>query len=241
MKLKIITASILLAAVSVVVAEDAPKKPWKNQTELSAVSANGNTKSQSGSAKNVFTYEWSSKTTLELMGSAMGASSKGQTIAEKYSASEKLSQKLSDRNYAYQKFAWDKDRFAGIRNRYDNGLGLGRELIKSDVNLLIAETGVGYIQESRINDNDEDFATGRAYSKYVRTLSATSNFSQDAEYIHNFENRRDYRVNTETAITAAINTAMSLKVSYVWKHVGEPPAGFSRNDTITTVALVATY
>ncbi len=241
MKLKVISAAVLFAVAATAGAEEAPKKPWKNSTELSAVSANGNTKSQSGSVKDTFNYEWKSKTVLELIGSALGASNQGSTTAEKYSASEKLTQKFSEKNYGYQKFVWDKDRFAGIRGRYDNNVGMGRELIKSPVNFLIGEVGVGYIEEYRINDDDEEFTSGRAYSKYVWTISPTSNFSQDAEYLHNFENRRDFRVNTETAITAAINTAMSLKLSYVWKHVGEPPRGFGRNDTTTTVALVATY
>lgn len=242
MKLKVITAALLAGiAVNSIHAEDAPKKPWKNATELSAVSANGNTKSQTVSAKNTFSYEWVSKTTLELIGGGLGAKSQGSTTAEKYFASEKLSQKLTDRDYVYQKFAWDKDRFSGIRNRYDNGVGAGREMWKTANDLLVAETGVGYINEQRINDDDEDFVSGRAYSKYTRKLSETANFSQDVEYLHNFENRRDFRVNTETALTAAINTAMALKVSYTWKHVGEPPAGFSRNDTVTSVALVATY
>jgi hypothetical protein len=32
-----------------------------------------------------------------------------------------------------------------------------------------------------------------------------------------------------------------MKTSFIWKHVGQPPAGFLRNDTVTTVALVASY
>lgn len=226
--------------VGPLVAADAAKKPWKNSTELSVVSSNGNTKAQSTSGKNTFLYDWT-KTTLEVIGGGMGARSKGETIAERYFASEKVSYKLSDRNYAFEKFGWDKDRFAGIRNRYDSGVGLGREVLKSAKSLLIAELGGGYIKEERLVGKDASFAVGRAYSKYTRTLSATANFSQDAEYIHNFENPDDFRTKTETALTAAINTAMSLKVSYVWKHVGQPPVGFTRNDTITTVSLVATY
>lgn len=236
----IIVAALALSCAAFLRAEDAPKKPWKNATELSVVSANGNTKSESTSGKNTFTYDWT-KTTLELIGGGLGARSDGHTIAERYFASEKVSYKVTDRNYVFEKFAWDKDRFSGIRNRYDAGLGVGREIMKDAFNLLIGEVGGGFIQEERIGEDDEEFAVGRSYAKYVRTLSATSNFSQDAEYVHNFEDPDDFRVKTETAVTAAINTAMSLKLSYVWKHVGVPPAGFGRNDTITTVALVATY
>ncbi|MFN0117047.1 MAG: YdiY family protein [Elusimicrobiota bacterium] len=216
------------------------KKPWSNQSELSVVSANGNTKSTTGSAKNTYKYNWS-KTTLELIAGALGSNSKGTTTAEQYFASEKLSYKLSDRNYAFQKNAWDKNRFAGIKNRYDMGAGLGRELVKTSAHHLIGELGGGFISEERTVGPKNDFAVGRGYSKYVWTFSPTANISQDAEYLHNFEDSEDFRVNTESALTAALTKNFSLKVSYKWKHVGVPPIGFSRNDTITTVALLVTY
>ena len=229
----------LSSAVLSVRAEE-PKKHWKNSTELSVVSQNGNTKSSTTSGKNTFNYD-RSKTGVEIIGGGMGSKSKGQTTAEKYFASEKVSYKLSDRNYVFEKVAWDKDRFAGIRNRYDSSVGLGRELMKSDKNLWIAELGGGYVSEERVNAPRNDFGSGRAYSKYTRTLSPTSNFSQDAEYLANFEDKDDFRVTTETALTATLSTHLALKLSYQWKHVGKPPLGFSRNDTTTTVALVANY
>jgi len=65
------------------------------------------------------------------IGGALGSNSQGTTTAEQYFASEKVSYKLTDRNYTFEKFAWNKDRFAGIRNRYDSTVGVGRELVKN--------------------------------------------------------------------------------------------------------------
>src|SRR5207302_726907 len=50
-----------------------------------------------------------------------------------------------------------------------------------------------------------------------------------------------FRVNTESALIAALNAHFSLKASYAWKHVGKPPLGFGRNDTLTSMALLANY
>lgn len=223
-----------------VVGETTPQKKWKNVTELSVVSANGNTKSTTSSGKNTFTIE-RSKTGVELVAGGLGAKSNGETTAEKYFASEKVTYKVSDRNYVFEKAGWEKDRFAGIRNRYDPNVGLGRELIATPKNLLIAEAGLGYVVEERVNSKTVDFASGRLYSKYTRTISDTSNFTQDAEYLHNFEDASDFRINTESALTAALSAHFSLKVSYRWQHVGEPPLGFARNDTTTSMALIASY
>jgi putative salt-induced outer membrane protein YdiY len=218
----------------------APAKPWANDAELSYVSANGNTKSQTFSAKDTFKYDWT-RISLELIGGAMSAKDRGESIAEKYNGSEKLSFKFTDRNYAYEKVGWDKDRFAGVKSRWDGSAGLGRHLIKTERNALLGEIGAGYIAEDRYNQPKNNFSTGRAYTKYVHTISPTSDFSQDAEYLQNFENPDDFRAKTETALTAAISAHFSMKAYFIWKHVGVPPVGFGRNDTTTGVALVAKY
>lgn len=218
----------------------APEKPWSNKLELSVVSANGNSKATTSSAKNLFTYKIS-KTTFELEGGGLGSNSNGSTTAEEYFGSEKISYAISEKNYLFEKFRWDKNRFAGIRNRYDSSLGIGREFIKTATDQLIGEVGGGYVHEERVVGEDNFFSSGRLYSKYQRTFTPTASVSQDAEYIHNFDDPDDFRLKTETSLLSALSTHLALKVSYVWKHVGRPPVGFSRNDTITTVGLIATY
>ncbi len=237
---KLTLIAVALAAFSSTL-KAADDKPWKNVTEASFVSANGNSKAHTASGKNTFSYVWNKLTTLELIGGGLGSKSEGSTTAEQYYASEKLSHKVTDRNYVFQLYRWDKDRFAGIRNRHDGSVGAGREFFKREKDLLIGEAGGGYISEERVNARTNGFASGRLYSKYTRTISETASFSQDGEYIHNFEDGDDFRVKTETSLLAALSAHLSLKVSYVWKHVGQPPLGIGRNDTITTVGLVATY
>lgn len=236
----VFAASIVAAPAGLRAEDAAPAKRWKNSTELSVVSTNGNSKTTTTSGKNTFGYNWD-KTSLELIGGGLGSKSKGETTAEKYFASEKVARKITEKNYVFEKFAWDKDRFSGIRNRYDSGVGLGRHLIESAKNDLVAELGGGYVVEERVNARTNSFTSGRAYSKYVHTISDTSKFSQDAEYLHNFDDPDDFRVNTETALIAALSAHFSLKVSYTWKYVGVPPVGFGHSDTTTSVALIANY
>jgi putative salt-induced outer membrane protein len=224
-------------------AEDAPKpdtKPWKNETELSVLSSNGNTKSSSSSGKNTFNYKWT-RTSLELIGGGLGSSSNQQTTAERYFASQKVAYSLDERNYTFEKGGWEKDRFAGIKDREEENVGLGRAVMARPKDLITAELGVGYTAEARENQKQNNFTSGRAYSKYVHTISDTAKFTQDAEYLHDFDNPDDFRVNTETALIAALSIHFSLKVSYVWKYVGAPPVGFGRSDTTTSVSLIAVY
>ncbi|MBI5597610.1 MAG: DUF481 domain-containing protein [Elusimicrobia bacterium] len=222
-------------------AQDAPPKKWRDTAELSIVSTNGNSRTTTTSAKDLFTYDWAS-TKLELEGGGLGAKSKGQVTDERYNASEKVSQKVSEFNYVFERFGWDKNRFIGVANRYDTGLGVGREVIVSPRHDLRAELGGGYINEERTRGAKRvSFGSGRAYSKYEFTISPTAKASQDGEYLHNFAFADDYRIRTETALQASINAYFSIKVSYLWTRVGKPPPGFIRDDTTTAVALIASF
>lgn len=232
----------LIVAVSVFADETppGPPKPWKNETEFSFVSANGNTRSTTTSGKDTLTYTIS-KTSLELSGGGLGAKSAGVVVAEQYNAAEKVSYKVTERDYLFERFGWDKDRFAGIRNRYDSSVGVGRTILKYEHDTLLSEIGGGYISEKRIHSSDKDFATGRGYLKYTHTISPTANFSQDAEYVQSLREGRDARIKTETAVIAALSAHLSLKASYVWKYVGAPPPNVGRSDTLTSIALIAVY
>jgi putative salt-induced outer membrane protein YdiY len=238
-----LAALMILTASCAVRADDAPApiKKWKDSGEFSLVTTNGNSKGTTTSAKDTFNYNWNDVTGLELVAGGLGSSSGHTVTAENYNGSEKVTWKLVGKNYVFERFGWDKDRFAGIRNRYDSSAGLGRLLLDLPNDKLNGELGGGYINEQHTDQTHNDFGSGRAYAKYSHALSATSSFTQDGEYIHNFNNPKGYRFNTETALIAALSTHLSLKTSFDWKRNGQPPVGAVRDDTITSVALVVNY
>jgi len=215
-------------------------KAWKDSAEVAVMTTNGNTKTQTSSGKNHFEYNWT-KAKLDLNAGGLGSKNEGVVTAERYNAAEKAAYKVSDRNYVFERFGWEKNRFAGIANRWDFSLGAGRELLALAAHIVMAEFGFGYINEERIQSKRKDFSSGRVYSKYTWKISETANFSQDGEYLANFEDSKGYRLNTETAVTAAISTHFSIKTSYVWNRVGDPPPGFIKDDTTFAVALLASF
>lgn len=232
------TILFLLLSGLLQAAEGQAPKPWKAAAEVSFVNANGNTKSSTLSNKDRFEYA-SGPALLELEAGALRTMSQSRLTAEQFFASEKAGYKWSDRDYVFEKVRWDKDRFAGVNNRWEATLGLGRKLIEAPKDKLLGEIGAGHVWEERLPPaRRNDFASGRGYMRYERALSATSGFSQDAEYLHNFERADDYRLKTETSITAQVNTIVSLKTSFVWRRVGSPPPGFIRDDTLLAAAFI---
>ncbi len=215
-------------------------KPWKDSAEASLVTTNGNSKTSTTSAKNSFGYQWT-KTTLDLVGEALGSSNGGSVTAERYKAGQKVTWTYYGKNYVYQNFSWDKDRFAGIQDRYEVSAGVGRRLIDSAINQWNLEVGPGYVNEQRVDAPRNDFASGRAFSKYVHNFNPTTSFSQTGEFIANAKDVNGFRINTETALVTAISTHLSFKSSFVWRRVNAPPPATVKNDTTTAVALIITY
>ena len=236
---RLILAAVLLGAVSESRAEKPGKKAWKDAAELGFTNITGNSRVAMFEAENLFNYAWK-RVGLELKAGALTSKEHGKTADEEYDASEKVTRELAGKLYGYEKFGWDRNHFAGIRDRYASFLGAGDELWSAGNDSVVAETGVGYISEER-PDKTDGFASGRLYGKYVRALSKTASFSQDVEYLHNFQDAGDYRLNTETALVASVSAKVSLKASYKWKKVEKPAPGFVRDDSITTVALVVSY
>ncbi len=236
-----IIAAVLAFFISSAIAQEAPApKKWKDAAELSSVQTSGNSKTSTIAAKNLFNYDWT-KAALELGAGGLGTKSGTSVTAEQYNAAEKVSWKLSDKNYAFEKTVWDKNRFAGIKDRYDMALGLGRHLLDTANDKLAVEAGGGYIFEDRLGSENQSFGTYRGYAKYIRTLSATANVSQDLDYQGNLKDSKGYRMNAETALISSISTHFSLKGSYVWKYLNAPPPGFKKTDTILSMAVIVNY
>jgi putative salt-induced outer membrane protein YdiY len=219
----------------------APAKKWKESAEGSFVNTNGNSKTSTTAGKENFSYDFTSRDRLELEGGGLGASSQHQVTAEQYYAGEKAQRRFDDHDYVFEKYRWDKNRFAGILNRHEFSLGLGRELWKTKTDLLIAEVAPGYLNEERVGAKRLSIATSRLYSKYAHDFTATSKFSQDVEYLQSLADKRDSRINTETDLTTALSAHFAVKYSFIWRRNTRPPPGAAKDDEITSFALIANF
>ncbi len=215
-------------------------KNWKESAELTLINTTGNSRATTYGAKQLFTYN-RGRAGVEVKAGALGSKSGRSVTAEQYNASEKVTWKIRGAFYNFERFAWDKNRFAGILNRYDASGGFGWGFFENRSNQLLVEFGGAYISEERSASGKNEFASGRAFTKFTRALGPNSRFVQEGTYNRNFKDGRDYRVHTDTALIASISTHLSLKVSYEWRRVNRPPAGFVKDDTITAMAIILNY
>jgi putative salt-induced outer membrane protein YdiY len=239
-------AALAFAAVVAVSARaddaaPAPVKKWKDAAEASFISTNGNSKTSSTAGKDNFSYDFTNRDRLELDGGGLGARSQNQVTAEQYYAGEKLQRRFDDADYVFEKYRWDKNRFAGIVSRQEFSVGVGRQLWKTKTDLLTFELAPGYLNEVRTGAKRLSIATSRAASKYTHDFTPTSKFGQGVEYIQSLADGRDAFINTETDLTTALSSHFSVKISYGWHRSTRPPPGFSKDDEITSFALIANF
>ncbi len=90
-------------------------------------------------------------------------------------------------------------------------------------------------------DRDGDFATARAALEYKWKLSKTSEFSEEASFVEDLSDSKDWRFANKVSLGAGVTTVLSVKLSYAWLTLNEPVPGKKKTDTITSAALVAKF
>ena len=155
---------------------------------------------------------------------------------------------LTGRLGTYAFAGYERNRFAGISRRTDQGAGLAFAALRHERHELDLEIGAGLVQERRFPDPaldatvSDNFLSGRAAVRYKLLFSKATYFLQTLEYLPNFERSSDYRVNSESALVAPISTHFGLKASYLIKYNNEPPsATLAKTDRMLTTGLQVTY
>ncbi len=239
------TAIIFFAAVSLCVAvpafcEDAPEGPWSGSANLSFVSTSGNTDTQTlgfGIKADYKPNDW----TLELGAGFLESENGGVTAARKLTALVGAKRAFSERFEAYARLSYLEDEFAGIASNFGGEVGALYKALTGDAHFLDLAGGLGYTTEERILDDDRDFASAVVSGAYKWQFTETAEFTEVAKLSYDLEDSDNWRFTNTAALSVAINSVFSLKVSHALSYLNEPVVGFEKTDTITSAALVAKF
>ncbi len=169
--------------------------------------------------------------------------SEGETITSLTRASMRMDKGLRDSPFtAYGLLTYERNTFAGLASRVTGSSGLTALVLKSDVDKVLVEGGLSLNRQrgTGLKGKDSDFLGGRAASTYTHQFSKQTAFVQVVEFLPNFRESEDLRVNTETAITAPITSRIGLKLSYVIRYDGLPQDGFLTTDRLFTSGVQVT-
>ena len=212
---------------------------WSDQAELSYVETGGNTDVTTLSGKNHLKYKFTDRLEGGWEIGALYGETDGEATAERYFTELRLDYAFTERFYAYGIGGWLRDTYAGFDSRYYVGPGIGYKVLNGPKHFLAGEAGVNYAREEYADETNRDFAEGRVFGKYEFAFTEKNKFSQSVEFLNDLDNSDNYKVNSVTALTSALNSYLSLKASYEVKYQNQPvPSTLDKTDTVLGIALV---
>ena len=211
---------------------------WQSNVELGFVQTGGNTQTQTlhSKAKSVRNDDVI-RTTLE--GSALNSSDKKTTTSEKYSASLQEDWKFSEKDYLIGRLSYSADRFAGIKSRYTESIGYGRDLIAHETLKWNGEIGAGMQQSTLIPSKHTNDPIARAATALKWDIQKGSIFSQ----VFNTEGsgKNGFVSHSITSLQQKISGALSSKFSFSAEHTSKVATGIKKINTETSITLVWAY
>jgi putative salt-induced outer membrane protein len=222
-------------------AEDAPDPAWVGSLGLSWVATSGNTDTSSMGMDFALDRKpepWG----LSLVARGTRADDQGVKTAENYLVSGKAVRALGKRWEAFGGLAWAKDPFAGFDSQSVASAGATYKAVQSERHLLSFDMGLAYTWEDRVPpEEDVDFAGGVFGLAWEWKLGASSKLTERLVYLPNFDDSADWRLNSITAIEAAINEWLALRFGFDVSHRNQPIGDADGTDTTSTASVVFNF
>lgn len=236
MRTNLITALVLALTGSALQAEEAPR-PWSNVSTLSFVATGGNSQGQTLGMGNEYQYKWT-QSALALKAGAIRANSTvvsrsatGQsledyqvlesrvknTTAETYFANGRYDHRLKDQDrwYWYGGAGWERNRPAGLENKYAATGGFGRIWFDSEGSKFRTDAGFGYTHEQPMvkpTGFNADYGTFNFTAQLRQQIGANSQYAMDLELTDNLKETKDYQGVLRQGLTVSLNKTLALKV-----------------------------
>jgi len=213
---------------------------WSGKGELSYVATGGNTDTNTAKLAGEIQFKparWALLARAAFLNSTTETGDRNQRVDGLLRASRGLTSRID----AFAQIVYLENTFAGISSSFYPLAGLSYDVFTSPTHVLTARVGLGYGQESRVLTPDRTFPTADSEIAYRWRLSKTAEFQQDTTFTTNMSRGRDWRAGSVTALTAALNALLSLKVSHVASYLNAPVEGFGGLDTVSSAAIVATF
>jgi putative salt-induced outer membrane protein len=236
-------ASLLAAAIALHGTPAAAQ--WTGRGEAGIVVASGNTDTKAGNAKLAAERKsdaWTHQGTF----AGVYAADEVDTTAQRWEAAVQSSFQFDARNFVFGGLRYEDDNFSGFEHQGTASAGIGHEFFDTEETRLSAQLGVGYkFFETRDvlspagvllvpGDSDSSIALiGSVDYRHELNASTTILDKMTAEYTAD-----NTFLQNEVALQVKMNDKLALALGYAIRHNTDPPAGFEKTDTLTTVNVV---
>ena len=232
--------SLLLLAVQV----DTTKPPpiLKFTGEVGYVATAGNQSVETLNVGDKFSAQFGDLTFTQTFARVYGES-EGETTTSLTRASLRADKGLKNSPFvAYGLLNYERNVFAGLASRLAGSAGLSAIILRDERNRVVVESGLSLNRQrgTGTRGRDIDFLGGRAAGTYTHQFTPKASFVQALEFLPNFRESEDLRINTESTVVAPLTARIAIKLSYVVRYDGLPESGFLTTDRLFTSGVQVT-
>ncbi|HXH28843.1 MAG TPA: DUF481 domain-containing protein, partial [Candidatus Polarisedimenticolia bacterium] len=211
--------------------------------ELSYVVTTGNSESNTLGFKNGLSGHWGKSSFEFKAGGVRAESATGarravgtltdfdvieppkQLSAESYFANVNYGRHVSERVLWSVGGGWDRNRFAGIDNRYMATAGFATQWFDRDNLKYRTDYAATYTREEdlvEVPGTRKSFAGVRIASDLMKGFATNAKYGNTTIVDENLDETTDLRVNMTNSLSVAINKRLALKVSLQWLYDHQP-------------------
>jgi putative salt-induced outer membrane protein len=218
--------------------ESEPEPAWTAKLGLSYLATSGNSDTET-LGFDVEAVRRPAPWGVEIAAQFNRAQQDGDTTAERYHAAVRGTRALDDRWDAFFGLSLEQDEFSGIDLRSIAEAGAVFKLLRGPRHAFDLDFAVTWTDEQRLApDVDDSWVGALVGADYDFEISDSSTFSQHVRYFPNLDNSRDWRADSVTALTAALNQHLALRLSYEVRYRNQPIGDNDDTDTTSKVSLV---
>jgi putative salt-induced outer membrane protein len=233
-------ASLLVMGAAAAPGQDVPARSVSFAADLGFVKTGGNTNLTTVSVGEKVEFRTGSSLVFQQSFGWVFGKTDGVESANQMQAGLRGIYDIREHLTAYAGTNYYRDRFAGIAKRFDESVGFGYQLAKTERHEVSVESGISFFQETLTAGSSNRFTAGRAAGRYKFHFAEKAHFEQYLEYLSNFDHGDDYRMISESLLVAPINSLLALKAGYLVRYRGEPPSGFDKTDTTFRTSIQLT-
>lgn len=239
MKFKALGAALLFALMAPAHAD------WTGKGEAGLVISSGNTETETANVKLAMAREegkWKNAFGL----AALYASDDEGATAQRWEAFTQQDYNFTSRDFWFGAARYEDDRFSGFEYQAIISTGLGHKFIDSDRTKLVGTAGVGYkVFETRDAFDDTGVLVEEGSREddivFRGTVDFEHQFTESTKLLDKFivEAGADNTFyQNDLSLEVKMTEVLALAVGYSVRHNTDPPLGFKKTDTLTTVNLV---
>jgi putative salt-induced outer membrane protein len=144
---------------------------------------------------------------------------------------------------------FDRNTFAGIDYRFEEGGGVAFIPIDAPHDRLEIDVGASYIESKStftdtlgfLRDSSDRYIVARTGIIYRHTIVKDTYVQESVEGIPDLQKSENYRVNSQTDMVAPLSKHIAVKLGYTLRYTNLPPPGFQKMDRLFTSDLQFTF